>query len=301
MSANPQALSLNSHVQDVEIASRDGFVVLAIQALVTLLAIGGALSLLPISGALSFLLIGTIVITSLFFLSGYYILDPNESAVHTFFGRYVGTVTQNGFRWNNPFYSTSKMTLKVDNFETKELKVNDLDGNPINISAVVVLRVRDSATARFAVDDYQEFIHIQAESALRKLASEYSYDSNTGEHHSLRESQAEVADRLKEEIQERGSLAGLEIIEARLNKLSYASEIAGAMLQRQQAKAVVAARAEIVEGAVGTVKMALDKLSEDSIVELDDERKAQMVSNLLVVLCSDRSATPIINAGSIHS
>ena len=298
MSANTQALPSNSHVQDVEIPSRDGFIVLVIHAIATLGALLGAWQ---VGGGAAIVLAVVTMVVSFFFLGGYYILDPNEAAVHTFFGRYVGTVSQNGFRWNNPFYSTIKVSLKVLNFESKELKVNDLDGNPINISAVVVWRVKDSASAIFSVDDYEEFIGIQTESALRHLATAYSYDSHNDGQLSLREAQNEIAERLKSEIQERVSLAGLEIIEARLNKLSYAAEIASAMLQRQQAQAVVSARKLIVEGAVGMVQMALEKIKADGVVELDDERKAQMVSNLLVVLCSDRSASPVINAGSIHS
>lgn len=298
MSANTQALPSNSHVQDVEIPSRDGFIVLVIHAIATLGALLGAWQ---VGGVAAIVLAVVTMVVSFFFLGGYYILDPNQAAVHTFFGRYVGTVSQNGFRWNNPFYSTTKVSLRVLNFESKELKVNDLDGNPINISAVVVWRVKDSASAIFSVDDYEEFIGIQTESALRHLATAYSYDSHNDGQMSLRESQNEIAERLKAEIQERASLAGLDILEARLNKLSYASEIASAMLQRQQAQAVVSARKLIVEGAVGMVQLALEKLKTDGVVELDEERKAQMVSNLLVVLCSDRSASPVINAGSIHS
>lgn len=298
MSANTQALPSNSHVQDVEIPSRDGFIVLVIHAIATLGALLGAWQ---VGGVAAIVLAVVTMVVSFFFLGGYYILDPNQAAVHTFFGRYVGTVRQNGFRWNNPFYSTTNVSLRVLNFESKELKVNDLDGNPINISAVVVWRVKDSASAIFSVDDYEEFIGIQTESALRHLATAYSYDSHNDGQMSLRESQNEIAERLKAEIQERASLAGLDILEARLNKLSYASEIASAMLQRQQAQAVVSARKLIVEGAVGMVQLALEKLKTDGVVELDEERKAQMVSNLLVVLCSDRSASPVINAGSIHS
>jgi regulator of protease activity HflC (stomatin/prohibitin superfamily) len=298
MSDTTQALSSNSHVKDVEIASRDGFVVLVGHALATL---GALLASWQAGGVVAIVLAVLTLVVSFFFLGGYYILDPNQAAVHTFFGRYVGTVTRNGFRWNNPFYSTQKVSLRVLNFESKELKVNDLDGNPINISAVVVWRVKDSASAIFSVDDYEEFIGIQTESALRHLATAYSYDSHNDGQMSLRESQNEIAERLKAEIQERAILAGLDIIEARLNKLSYAAEIASAMLQRQQAQAVVSARKLIVEGAVGMVQLALDKLKTDGVVELDEERKAQMVSNLLVVLCSDRSASPVINAGSIHS
>lgn len=296
MNTNDQARSNSSHVQDVEISSRDAFAVLAIHSIASLALLAVAWQ---VSGAIGIGLAVVTCIVSLFMWGGYYVLDPNQSAVHTFFGRYVGTVTANGYRWNNPFYSTKILSLRVQNFESKELKVNDLDGNPINISAVVVWRVKDSASAIFSVDDYEEFVGIQTESALRHLASSYAYDSHDDKP-SLRNSQEEVAEQLKSEIQERAHLAGLEVIEARLNKLSYAPEIAGAMLQRQQAQAVVAARTLIVEGAVGMVDLALKKLSENEIVELDDERKTQMVSNLLVVLCSDRSVSPVMNAGTIH-
>ena len=297
MSTTPTISPNNTHVQDVEISSSDGFLVLAIHLVVTLAAFLGAWQ---VGGWVGIAIAVITAVVSLFFFGGYYVLDPNRAAVHTFFGRYVGTVTANGYRWNNPFYSTTALSLRVRNFESKELKVNDLDGNPINISAVVVWRVKDCASAIFSVSDYDAFVAIQTESALRHLASGYSYDSHEEGKYSLRNAQEEVAQKLKEEIQERAKLAGLEIIEARLNKLSYAAEIAGAMLQRQQAQAVVAARQLIVEGAVGMVDLALKKLSKDEIVELDDERKAQMVSNLLVVLCSDRSVSPVINASSIH-
>ena len=286
-----------THVQDVEIPSRDGFVVLALHLGATLAGFVGAWL---VGGVMGIVMAVAVVILS-FFMMGYYTLEPNTTAVHTFFGRYVGTVSTTGFRWNNPLYSTKIISMRVDNFESKELKVNDLDGNPIMISAVVVWRAKDAATAIFSVDNYQEFISIQTESAVRSLASHYSYDSHADGKLSLRESQDEIAEKLREEIQTRAALAGLEIIEARLNKLSYASEIAGAMLQRQQAQAVVAARTLIVEGAVGMVDLALKKLNSDGIVELDDERKAQMVSNLLVVLCGDRSVSPVVNAGSIHA
>ena len=286
-----------THVQDVEIPSRDGFLVLAIHLTLTLAGLFGAWMLGGILGIVAAVL--TFLVS--LFMMGYYTLEPNTTAVHTFFGRYVGTVSTTGFRWNNPLYFTKIISMRVENFESKELKVNDLDGNPIMISAVVVWRARDAATAIFSVDNYEQFISIQTESALRSLASSYSYDSHADGKMSLRESQDEIAEKLREEIQTRARMAGLEIIEARLNKLSYASEIAGAMLQRQQAQAVVAARTLIVEGAVGMVQLALDKLKADNVVELDDERKAQMVSNLLVVLCGDRSVSPVVNAGSIHS
>lgn len=285
-------------IVDVEIGSIDGFLALGIQAVATLVLLGGFFVL---GGAVGFTLMGLVALVSFICLSGYTVLDPNRVAVMTFFGRYVGTLKTNGFRWNNPLYNSQKVSVRVDNFETKELKVNDLDGNPINISAVIVWRVRDAAQAVFAVDDYNDFINVQSESSLRHLATNYSYDSHDSEKLSLRESQDEVASRLKEEVQTQVSMAGIEVLDARLNKLSYAPEIASAMLQRQQAQAVVSARTLIVQGAVGMVEMALDELQKKGTVELDEERKAQMVSNLLVVLCGDRAAQPIVNAGSIHS
>ena len=251
-----------------------------------------------IGGVMGSMLLGATLLLNFLILGGYYILEPNQAAVHTFFGEYAGTVSTNGLRWNNFLYHTKKATLRVVNFESHDLKVNDLDGNPIHISAVVVWRIKDAASAFFAVDSYEQFVGIQAESALRALASTYSYDNHHDGKLSLRDGQDEIANELRREIQERVGLAGLDIIEARLNKLSYAPEIAGAMLQRQQAAAVVAARKLIVEGAVGMVEMALQQLSEKGVlVNLDDREKSRMVGNLLVVLCGDRSATPVVNAG----
>lgn len=288
-------------VTDKEINSFNGFVALAIHGLLTLLLVGAAVMMGGVGG----IILGVLtVVTSLFFLGGYFILEPNQVAVHTFFGDYVGTVKTTGMRWNNPLFSTRKVVQRVLNFESKNLKVNDLDGNPIHISAVIVWRVRDAASALFSVNGFTDFISTQTESALRTLATGYSYDSHDKESEgivSLRESQDEISTRLREELQDRVAIAGLEVIEARLNELAYAPEIAGAMLQRQQAQAVVAAREQIVKGAVGMVKSALEQLDDENIVDLDDERKAQMVSNLLVVLCGDRSVSPMINAGSIHS
>lgn len=285
-------------IVDVEIGSVDGFLALGIQVVATLLLLAAFFML---GGPVGFTLMGLVALVSFVCLSGYTILDPNRVAVMTFFGRYVGTLKTNGFRWNNPLYNSEKVSVRVDNFETKELKVNDLDGNPINISTVIVWRVRDAAQAVFAVDDYNDFINVQSESSLRHLASNYSYDSHDSEKLSLRESQEELAARLKEEVQNQVAMAGIEVLDARLNKLSYAPEIASAMLQRQQAQAVVSARTLIVQGAVGMVEMALEELQKKGTVELDEERKAQMVSNLLVVLCGDRAAQPVVNAGSIHS
>lgn len=287
-----------SSIQDHEIASANGFFVLAAQLGVSLVL---GVFLLALGGLAAMIGLPLLALANLLMLGGYYILDPNQSAVHVFFGEYVGTVSTNGLRWNNFLYSTTKATLRVNNFESRDLKVNDLSGNPIHISAVVVWRIRDAASAFFSVDNYEQFIAIQSEAALRSMAAAYPYDKHDENTLSLRDSQDEISARLSKEIQDRVQVAGLEIMEARLNKLSYAPEIAGAMLQRQQAEAVVAARQKIVEGAVGMVEMALEQLEKKEIVNLDPERRAQMVSNLLVVLCGDRGATPVVNAGSIHS
>lgn len=262
--------------------------------------------------------------TSFICAFGFMAVAPNDSRVLLLFGDYKGTVTKSGFFWVNPFYSKKKLSLRVRNFETgssqsadrkndagvvvekgkrtggKPSKVNDRDGNPIDISAVVVWKVTDTAEAMFEVDDYQNYVEVQSEAALRVLASRHPYDSEDHEI-SLRGSTSEISDQLQSDIQERLDKAGVEVIEARISHLAYSPEIAAAMLQRQQAQAVVAARTQIVAGAVGMVEMALDHLEKDNIIELDDERKASMVSNLLVVLCSDRHTQPVINTGSIYN
>lgn len=233
-------------------------------------------------------------------MGGLFTVAPNQAAVLQLFGKYVGTAKQTGLQWANPFYSVRKVSLRVRNFETEHLKVNDLDGNPIQIAAVVVWRVVDSAEAVFEVDNYENYVKVQSESALRNLATAYAYDAHDDAQFSLRGNTADVAKHLQKEIQDRLSKAGVEALEARISHLAYAPEIAAAMLQRQQASAIVAARQKIVEGAVGMVEMALEMLSKNKIVELDTDRKAAMVSNLLVVLCGDRSTQPVVNAGSIY-
>ncbi|MFN9895831.1 MAG: SPFH domain-containing protein [Acidobacteriota bacterium] len=233
-------------------------------------------------------------------LPGSFTVQPNEAVVLQLFGRYVGTVKDPGLRWANPFFSKKKISLRVRNFETNHLKVNDHDGNPIEIAAVVVWRVVDSAEATFQVDDYSHYVTVQAEAALRNLATVYPYDAHEGQEISLRGSTEVVAERLKTEIQSRLTVAGVEVTEARISHLAYAPEIAAAMLQRQQAGAIIAARAKIVEGAVGMVEMALDHLNERAVVNLDEERKAAMVSNLLVVLCSERNVHPVVHSGTLH-
>jgi regulator of protease activity HflC (stomatin/prohibitin superfamily) len=239
-------------------------------------------------------------LTSLLFFAGLFTVEPNEAVVLILFGKYIGTEKTTGFRWANPLYTKKKISLRVRNFDSEKLKVNDEKGNPIEISAVVVWKVEDTAEAVFEVDDYLNYVHVQSESAIRHLATSYPYDDTEGEKISLRSSIDEVSEHLQKEIDERVNAAGVVVLEARINHLAYSPEIAHAMLQRQQAQAIIAARQKIVEGAVGMVEMALDKLKEKSIVDLDEERKATMVSNLMVVLCSDKAAQPIINAGSLY-
>ncbi|MFH1144194.1 MAG: SPFH domain-containing protein [Candidatus Eisenbacteria bacterium] len=234
------------------------------------------------------------------FLFGLFSVSPNEARVVQLFGHYVGTTAHTGLRYVTPFCTNRKISLRVRNFESGILKVNDRDGNPIEIAAVVVWKVVDTAEAVFEVDDYENFVHVQSEAALRNLATSYPYDTFEHEEFALRSHVNEIADKLKGEVQNRLAKAGVEVIEARISHLAYAPEIAGAMLQRQQASAIIAARQKIVEGAVGMVEMALDQLAAKHVVELDDERRAAMVSNLLVVLCSDRHTQPVVNAGSLY-
>jgi regulator of protease activity HflC (stomatin/prohibitin superfamily) len=241
-----------------------------------------------------------VVALSVFLLRGLIVVNPNEAQVLQFFGRYAGTVRQQGLRWANPLYSKKRISQRIRNFESAHLKVNDNEGNPIEIAAVVVWRVVDTAEAVFEVDDYNNYVKVQTEAALRNLATSYTYDTHDEAQMSLRGHTTAVAEHLKTEIQERLTRAGVEVTEARISHLAYAPEIAQAMLQRQQAGAIIAARQRIVEGAVGMVEMALDMLSRRDIVTLDNERKAAMVSNLLVVLCGDKSTQPVINAGTIY-
>ena len=227
-------------------------------------------------------------------------VNPNEAKVLQLFGKYVGSAREPGLRWANPFYMKKKVSLRVVSFESGKLKVNDLDGNPVEIAAIVVWKVVDSAEAVFQVDDYAEYVRVQSEAALRGLATRYPYDVHEEEKTSLRGSTALVAEQLQKEVQERVDAAGVRVLEARISHLAYAPEIAQAMLQRQQAAAIIAARTRIVEGAVSMVEMALERLLQHGTVKLDEERKAAMVSNLLVVLCGDRSPHPVINAGTIY-
>ena len=243
---------------------------------------------------------GPVAAILLFLSKGFFQVQPNQGQVMQLFGRYAGTVRDEGLRWTNPFYAKRAVSLRVRNFESSKLKVNDSDGNPIEIAAVVVWQVVDTAEAVFEVDDYENFVQIQSESALRQMAQSYPYDSHDTGQPSLRSHGDEVNSHIRNEIQSRLGKAGVSVIEARISHLAYAQEIAQAMLQRQQAGAIIAARSRIVEGAVGMVEMALDLLSKKKVVELDEERKAAMVSNLLVVLCGERNTQPIVNAGTLH-
>jgi len=233
-------------------------------------------------------------------VAGFFMVHPNQARVLTLFGTYVGSARETGLRWANPFYAKKSVSLRIRNFDCDSLKVNDSSGNPIEIAAVVVWKVVDSAEAVFEVDDYISFVEIQSEAALRNLATSYPYEAHDGEV-ALRSNPQEIAEQLKMEVQDRLDKAGVNVIEARISHLAYAPEIASAMLKRQQAQAIVAARRQIVDGAVGMVKMALDELKDQEVIELDDERKAAMVSNLLVVLCGEENAQPVLNTGSLYN
>ena len=235
-----------------------------------------------------------------FLLKGFFQVAPNEAQVMQLFGRYAGSVREEGLRWTNPFYAKRRLSLRVRNFESGKLKVNDNDGNPIEIAAVVVWQVVDTAEAVFRVEDYENFVHIQSESALRQMAQSYPYDAHDDGEPSLRSHGEVINNHLRDEIQARLEQAGVQVIEARISHLAYAQEIAQAMLQRQQAGAIIAARTRIVEGAVSMVEMALDQLSRRGVVELDEERKAAMVSNLLVVLCGERGTQAVVNTGTLY-
>ncbi len=258
-----------------------------------------------ISGATSgspwILVLGVLIgVAAFFLLFGLYMVEPNQAAVLNLFGKYVGTVKDGGLRWNSPFYAKKKVSLRVRNFESSKLKVNELDGSPIEIAAVIVWQVVDSAEAVYNVDDYESFVHIQSESAVRTMATSYPYDQHEDGQFALRSHAAEVSKHLMEELQDRLADAGVRVLDARISHLAYAPEIAQAMLQRQQANAIIAARTRIVAGAVGMVEMALEALQKNGVVHLDEERKAQMVSNLLVVLCGERSTQPVINTGTLY-
>ena len=244
-----------------------------------------------------------LMILFVFTIIGFTVVNPNESCVMVLFGAYKGTIKENGFFWVNPFYAKTKVSLRARNFDSEPIKVNDKVGNPIKIGFVLVWRVLDTYKAVFVVDDYQHFVLVQSDAALRKLAGLYPYDNFEDQEAeiALRSGGEEINDELEKEIRDRLKIAGIEVVEARINYIAYAEEIANAMLRRQQATAVVSARFKIVEGAVSMVQMALEQLSDKNIVELDEEKKAAMVSNLMVVLCGDKDATPVVNTGTLHS
>lgn len=257
-----------------------------------------------IFGFIRGMFIPSAILVVVFFITaiGFTVVDPNQSCVMILFGAYKGTIKDNGFYWVNPFFVRKKISLRARNFDSETIKVNDKLGNPINIGLVLVWQVEETYKAAFGVDQFEHFVVVQSEAALRKLAGIYPYDNIEDEKAklTLRESTEEVNDQLEAEIRERLDMAGIKVIEARINHIAYAQEIAQAMLKRQQATAIVAARFKIVEGAVSMVEMALDQLSQKKIVELDEEKKATMVSNLMVVLCGDKEATPVVNTGTIY-
>lgn len=273
-------------------------VVLLVAQFATAYAIFVALRAVSIGGIVVAVLASAVVLVCWF---GLFMVHPNEAKVLQLFGKYVGTVHEPGLKWANPFFAKSAVSTRIRNFESGQLKVNDSQGSPIEIAAVVVWKVFDTAEAMFEVDDYEEFVQIQSESALRNLSTTYPYEPHEGEGTALRSHPNEIAHALREEIQDRLEKAGVTVIEARISHLAYAPEIANAMLRRQQAAAIIAARQLIVRGAVGMVDMALDELRDNNVVVLDEERKAAMVSNLLVVLCSDESAQPVLNTGSLYT
>ncbi len=289
-------------IQEKSHAAPSGLLVLLV--LLALLAIDVVLFIVDVAadsqvsfGGLACILLVPVIV---FLLAGVFVVNPNEGRVLQFFGRYVGTVRDQGLRWANPLYTKRRISLRVRNFETERSKVNDTDGNPVEMAAVVVWRVVDTAEATFEVDDYVNYVHVQSESAVRNLATRYPYDTHEEARISLRGNTEEIAGQLQTEIQGRLHKAGVEVLEARITHLAYAPEIASAMLQRQQAGAIIAARSQIVDGAVSMVEMALENLSKRQIVELDEERKAAMVSNLLVVLCGDKATQPVVNTGTLH-
>ncbi|HAL21762.1 MAG TPA: hypothetical protein DCP40_03395 [Stenotrophomonas sp.] len=293
-------------MKEKSLSSLNGLGTLAVSLLAALA--GGALFVLGVAAKAStgapnlLLMLGglLLVVAAVLVLAGLYTVQPNQAAVLSLFGKYVGTVKDNGLRWNNPFYSKRRVSQRVRNFESGKLKVNELDGSPIEIAAVIVWQVVDASEAVYNVDDYESFVHIQSESALRAMATSYPYDQHEDGQLALRSHASEISQHLKNELAERLADAGVQVLDARISHLAYAAEIAQAMLQRQQANAVIAARTRIVAGAVGMVEMALAELQKNGVVQLDEERKAHMVSNLLTVLCSDRGTQPIVNAGSLY-
>jgi regulator of protease activity HflC (stomatin/prohibitin superfamily) len=287
-------------MKEKERHTASGFVYLVLMILIVPLSVWAMVYFSQSDQPLGVIAFVLILVLDLLSFKGLFGVSPNQGAVLQLFGHYVGTERSPGLRWANPFYSKRFVSLRTRNFETSQLKVNDLDGNPIEFAAIVVWNVVDTAEACFQVDNYENYVKVQSESALRNLAAAYPYDAHQDGVKSLRANMAEVAQHLKEEIQERLQVAGVEVKEARISHLAYAPEIAAAMLQRQQASAIVAARTRIVDGAVGMVEMALERLDAKGTVHLDEERKAAMVSNLLVVLCGERAAQPVLNTGTMY-
>lgn len=287
-------------IREIERKTLPGFL-----AIIVLLALNVAFGYLFVTAVQNenvalIIIYALLLLLSLIAWLGLFIVNPNEAKVLQLFGNYVGTVRTPGLRYANPLYTKKKISTRIRNFETDKLKVNDKDSNPIEIAAVVVWRVVDTAEALFEVDNFAEYVQVQSEAALRSLATSYPYDAHEPGQLSLSANAGEISEKLAAEIQERLAKAGVEVIEARISHLAYAPEIASAMLQRQQASAIIAARQKIVEGAVSMVEMALEDLAKRDVLELDEERKAQMVSNLLVVLCADRNPQPVLNAGSLY-
>jgi hypothetical protein len=287
-------------IREREQHTAPGLLMLFILLTILVVAVAGlvrAIRIEDVAGAIAFSLVLALDVVA---FAGLFTVAPNEGRALQLFGAYRGTAKEEGLRWANPFFTKKRISLRVRNFESAHLKVNDTDGNPIEIAAIVVWRVVDTAEAIFEVDDYENYVKVQTESAVRNLATHYPYDAHIEGHLSLRGSTDEVAKQLKSEIQDRLSKAGVEVSEARISHLAYAQEIAAAMLRRQQAGAIIAARQKIVEGAVGMVEMALELLEQSNKVHLDEERKAAMVSNLLVVLCASHDAQPVVNTGTLY-
>jgi len=287
-------------IREIERRAASGYVALFALLVATVVVVLWMISAIQTESVVQIVLsvIALTVVTFLF--AGLFIVNPNEARVLQLFGKYVGTAKTPGLRFANPFYTKKKISVRIRNFETGKLKVNDNNSNPIEIAAVVVWRVIDTAEALFEVDDFEEYVHVQSESAVRGLATKYPYDAHETGEEALTSHLNQIAQELQVQIQDRLDKAGVDVLEARISHLAYAPEIAHAMLQRQQASAIIAARRKIVDGAVGMVEMALEQLSQKRIIDLDEERRATMVSNLLVVLCSDRGTQPVVNTGSLY-
>lgn len=289
------------NIQEIPRKVASGYVALVVLPLITAGIIWMLVRSIKDPSPVMIVVCALALVVMLVLFLGFFMVHPNQAKVLQLFGTYVGSVREPGLRWANPFYTKAAVSLRVRNFESGQMKVNDSSGNPIEIAAVVVWKVVDSAEAMFEVDDYESFVQIQSEAALRNMATSYPYEAHGGEEIALRSHPQAIAEKLRDEVQDRLDRAGVNVIEARISHLAYAQEIASAMLKRQQAQAIVAARRQIVDGAVGMVQMALSELDEQGVVDLDEERKASMVSNLLVVLCGEENARPVVNTGSLYS